>query len=119
MLKKVDHFWRMFASVGLGAVLSSAPGPAAALAPETPGASAVVLKHEGGAVFLSQAGRPFERLELGDTPEMRELLSVLRQLSPDGSAVTIPLDQSIVAGGGASVHKPRPAARSAPPSDRG
>jgi hypothetical protein len=68
----------------------------------------VFLKLDKGQILLSERGGAFAPLLLGETPEAAELAKLLRQLSPDGSVVAVPVDRLIVADGGMSV----PAARS-------
>jgi hypothetical protein len=99
---------RILTSIGVGALSCAAGATSTSANAATFDRPSALLLHQGDDVFLSEAGGAFTRLDLGDTSEMRELLAVLRQISPENSAVRVPLDHSIVAGGGASVHKPRP-----------
>lgn len=117
MARQHRHLGLMLATVGVGAVLSA--GSAAALAGRGETTGTVLLKHEGGMLLLSEAGRPFERLDLGSSAAAQELLGLIRQLQPEGTAIEIPLDHRMVAGGGASVHKARPSRRPGKPAARG
>jgi hypothetical protein len=62
----------------------------------------VVVKIDGENIFISQDGRNFEELRLGDTREALHLRKLLRDEVSDGRSVTIPVGSMIVASGGAS-----------------
>ncbi len=79
----------------------------------------VLLKQENGSWLISERGGPFEPLDLGDTPEAKEFETLFGQLSPDRSAVHIPVDRRIVADGGVGVAKAQPTkSQDKPPSKR-
>ncbi|RZN23281.1 hypothetical protein [Bradyrhizobium sp. Leo121] len=52
-------------------------------------------------IFISQDGRTFEELHLGDTPEAAHLKKLLRD-EADGRSVSVPVGSMIVASGGGS-----------------
>ena len=62
----------------------------------------VVVKIDGENIFISQDGRNFEELRLGDTREALHLRKLLRDEVSEGRSVTIPVGPMIVASGGAS-----------------
>ncbi len=62
----------------------------------------VVVKIDGENIFISQDGRNFEELCLGDTREALHLRKLLRDEVSDGRSLTIPVGSMIVASGGAS-----------------
>ncbi|MFC5085526.1 hypothetical protein [Microvirga arabica] len=64
-----------------------------------------MLKREKGALLISERGRPFKPLNLADTPEAAELQNLFQKLSPDGSAIRVPVDRRIVAEGGMGTSK--------------
>ena len=81
----------------------------------------VAVKTDGENIFISQDGRTFEELRLGDTREALHLRKLLRDEASDGRTITIPVGSMIVASGGATgrgwgwktAHQPadRPAAK--------
>jgi hypothetical protein len=66
------------------------------------GAQEVVVKMDGENILISQDGRHFEQLRLGDTREALHLRKLLRDEASDGRSVTVPVGSMIVASGGAS-----------------
>jgi hypothetical protein len=96
---------------GFSALFPASVGTTAAgtLAAGTQLDGSVVLKRENGSLLISEHGGPFERLDLGDTPEAAELRRLLDKLAPDGSVVSVPIDNRIVADGGVSAYRPPPA----------
>jgi hypothetical protein len=84
----------------------SAPRPSSQSASQ-PGEVRVMI--HGEKLYISQDGRPFEQLELSDTPEAAYLKMLLRDEGADRRSVSIPVDAMIVAsgGGGAKGEKPR------------
>jgi hypothetical protein len=101
--------WRALMT-GAGALFAGAAQAAPALPAQGQSSpqGTVFLKSDKGQVLLSERGGAFAPLFLGNSPEAAELAKLLRQLSPDGSAVAVPVNRLIVADGGMSV----PAARS-------
>jgi hypothetical protein len=110
MLNWLRYSYQLVLAVGFGTLLSANLGNTnanASVASDQLGGS-VILKQENGSLLISEGGRPFEPLDLGDTPEATELRTLFRRLSPDGSAVRIPVDRRIVADGGVGVSKSPP-----------
>jgi hypothetical protein len=62
----------------------------------------VVVKIDGENILISQDGKHFEELHLGDTREALHLRKLLRDEASDGRSATIPVGSMIVASGGAS-----------------
>jgi hypothetical protein len=62
----------------------------------------VVVKTDGENILISQDGRHFEELRLGDTREALHLRKLLRDEAADGQSITIPVGSMIVASGGAT-----------------
>jgi hypothetical protein len=121
MLKWLRYSWRTIFVAGIGALFSPNVSTNQAAASVAPGEydGTVVLKRENGSLLISERGGPFERLDLGDTPEAADLWNLLQKLSPDGSAVRVPIDRHVVADGGVSAYKPRPAKKQDEPSSNG
>ncbi|HEX5322653.1 MAG TPA: hypothetical protein VFW40_02625 [Capsulimonadaceae bacterium] len=74
--------------------------------PQPPGrsdfeAGQVFVKIDGENILISQDGRTFEKLRLGDTREALHLRELLRHEGSDGRTVAIPVGSMIVASGGA------------------
>ncbi len=67
-----------------------------------PGTHEVVVKIDGDNILISQDGRNFEELRLGDTREALHLRKLLRDEVSDGRSITVPVGSMIVASGGAS-----------------
>jgi hypothetical protein len=107
MLKWLRNSWRTTLVAGVSALFSPAFAPkASASVPSDRSDGSVILKRENGALLISERGSPFQPLNLGDTPEAAELHNLFRKLSPNGSAVRIPVDRRIVADGGMGASKP-------------
>ena len=105
---KLRNVWTYLAAwgallLGSGALVGSAQ---ADVGPGSPGQSDlgthVVLKIDGDKILISQDGRNFEELRLGDTREALHLRSLLRDEVSDGRSITVPVGSMIVASGGAS-----------------
>jgi hypothetical protein len=120
MLNWLRYSWRTIFVAGVGALFSPNvfTNQAAASAPPSEYDGTAVLKRENGVLLISERGGPFERLNLGDTPEAADLWNLLQKLAPDGSAVRIPIDRRIVADGGVSAHKTQPPKKQDAPSNR-
>lgn len=81
--------------------------------PSAPGVAAdkVTIRSEGGKVYISQAGRPFEELTLGDTPEAEHFKRLLEEAGFAAGQISVPVGSTIVASGGGGLdgrkpHKP-------------
>jgi hypothetical protein len=87
-----------------GALMGGARADVKPEAPSRPDVAAreVVVKMDGDRIFISQDGRRFEELRLGDTREASHLRKLLRNEVSDGRSVTIPVGSMIVASGGAT-----------------
>jgi hypothetical protein len=107
MFQRLRYSWRTVFLAGVGALFS--PHLAAKeSAPTTERGhveGTVLMKYEGRGLFVSENGGSFQPLELGETPEAESLWNLLRKLSPDGSAVRVPVDRRIVADGGVSAYR--------------
>ena len=88
--------------LGGGAFVDSARADVSLQPPSRPQAHEVVVKLDGNNILISQDGRHFEQLALGDTSEAMHLLKLLRDEASDGRSVTIPTGSMIVASGGAT-----------------
>ena len=66
------------------------------------GTDEVVVKIDGDNILISQDGRNFEELRLGDMREALHLRKLLRDEVSDGRSITVPVGSMIVASGGAS-----------------
>jgi hypothetical protein len=62
----------------------------------------VAVRLDGETISISQDGRAFEELRLGDTPEAAHLRKLLRDAGADGQSVSVPVGAMIVASGGGS-----------------
>jgi hypothetical protein len=62
----------------------------------------VAIRIEGEKIYISQYGRGFEELHLGDVPEAANLRRLLRDAGAVGRSVSIPIGSMIVASGGGS-----------------
>jgi hypothetical protein len=77
-------------------------------------AGEVVIRAEGGKIYLSENGSGFEELSLTDTPEAAHLLRLLKETGAADSTMTVPVGGIIVAEGGAGFHGPKPAPQPQP-----
>jgi hypothetical protein len=82
--------------------------------PEPSGRSAlrldeVSVRIEGENIYISQGGRAFEELHLGNTPEATLFRKLLRDVGTMGQSIAVPVGSTIVAsgGGGHSGQKPK------------
>jgi hypothetical protein len=88
--------------LGLGALSTAG---ARADAPEGHGRAGVgdvLVRSEGGKIYLSQGGEQFQELRLGDTVEARHLRQLLEQNGAAASPAGLRLNPTILAGGGGS-----------------
>ena len=106
---KLRNLWSHFPSwVALllsgGALVSSARADVNPQPPSRPDfrSHEVVVKIDGENILLSQDGKNFEELRVGDTREALHLRRLLRDEASDGRSITIPVGSMIVASGGAS-----------------
>lgn len=75
--------------------------------PQAPGpsdfeAGQVLVKMDGENILISQDGRNFEELRLGETHEASHLRELLRSQASEGRTIAVPVGSMIVASGGAS-----------------
>ena len=106
---KLRNVWTYLAAwgallLGSGALVG---GAQADVRPESSsqsdlGTHEVVVKIDGDKILISQDGRNFEELRLGDTCEALHLRMLLRDEVSDGRSITVPVGSMIVASGGAS-----------------
>ncbi len=65
----------------------------------------ILIRSEGGRIYLSEAGKEFEELRLNDTAEARHLKQLLESRSRAEGAPYIRLNSTVLAsGGGAGFH---------------
>jgi hypothetical protein len=114
--------------LGFGALLGQdARADARQVQPSKPQATRsdeVAVRLEGDTVFISQDGRAFEELQLGNTAEAARLKALLRDAGAIGQAVSVPVGAMIVASGGGSGKGEKPRQQSshrsaAPAGDAG
>jgi hypothetical protein len=93
------------AFVGAGAQANVlAPDPLSKEGPVLAGENAsgeVRIRIDGERLYLSERGREFEELVLGDTPEAEGLRRLVKELLPAGGVLAVPVGPSVVAEGGA------------------
>jgi len=84
--------------LGLGALsVTGARAEAAAPAPPpSPTIGGLSIRGEAGRIYVSEGGREFQELDLGDTADAR----LLRRLLAGTDGAAIPLDPMILAGAG-------------------
>ena len=92
--------------------------------PQATRSDEVAVRLDGDTVFISQDGRAFEELHLGNTAEAAHLKQLLRDAGAIGQAVSVPVGAMIVASGGGSGKGEKPKQQSShrsatPPSDAG
>lgn len=104
---------RLAACLGIGALFAPvaqagvAPSAADAAAPQGHAvAGALLVRLEGGQIFVSEGGRPFERLDLKDSTEADHLRALLEEMGGDKGAVPAHIGRSVVADGAAGWHRP-------------
>jgi hypothetical protein len=96
--------------LGFGTLIGDARAERPALGPSgtTPEPSSrsasradeVVVRIDGEMIYISQDGRRFEELRLGNTPEAAHLKKLLRDEGADGRSVSVSIGSMIVASGG-------------------
>jgi hypothetical protein len=102
--------------LGLGA-LSAAGAPADA-AESHPGVSDVVIRTDGGRIYLSEGGREFQELHIADPAQLRRLQRLIAGSGTDAGLRGARLQPLILAGdGGAGFHW-APANKSRPTASR-
>jgi hypothetical protein len=104
--------------LGLGALIGDAradrPELRPSSAPAEPssrtasGAAEVAVRIDGEKIYISQDGRTFEELRLGDTPEAALLKKLLRDEGANGASVSVPVGSMIVASGGGGTKGAKP-----------
>jgi hypothetical protein len=103
---------RLAACLGIGALFAPVAQAAVALSAADAAASGhvvaggLLVRLAGGQIFVSEGGRPFERLELKDSAEADHLLALLREMRGDSGAVPAHIGRSVVADGVAGWHHP-------------
>jgi hypothetical protein len=103
---------RFAACLGIGALF--APVAQADVAPATDAAApsghavagGLLVRLDGDQIFVSEGGRPFERLELKDSAEAEHLRALLREMESNTRAVPADIGRSVVADGAAGWHRP-------------
>lgn len=100
---------RLCGTFALGAAVTTGAQAAQTGSGRIDPSGSVSLRTEGGRIFMSERGQPFEELHLAPGPERKELLRYLARLSSGGSAVTVPTNRTIVADGGVGRHMSPPA----------
>jgi len=102
---------RLAACLGIGALFA----PVAQAGVATPAADVaapsghavtggLLVRLERGQIFVSEGGRPFERLELKDSVEADHLRALLREMGGEAGPVSADTGRSIVADGAAGWH---------------
>ncbi len=82
---------------------ASAPDTVHSAQAETGG---VLIRLEDDQVFISENGRPFERLDLKDGAEADHLRALLRDAGGAAAPVHVDIGRSVVADGAAAWHRP-------------
>ncbi len=98
--------------------------PAESLKPQATRSDEVAVRLDGDTILISQDGRAFEELRLGNTAEAAHLKRLLRDAGAVGQAVSVPVGAMIVASGGGSGKGEKPKQQSSqrsstPPADSG
>ncbi len=106
---KLGNIWSLLPAwaallLGGGALMSSAQADVKQQPQGQPDLATreVVVKTDGENILISQDGRHFEALRLGDTREALHLRKLLQDEASDGQTITIPVGSMIVASGGAT-----------------
>lgn len=68
----------------------------------------VLIRTEGGKVYVSQGGGAFRELSVGDTPEGAYLKQLLGELGAAGSSISVPVGSIVVANGGSGLPGNKP-----------
>lgn len=116
--------------VSLGALFATETPPAtAAPSPhqDTPGAlnergaatDEVMVRTEGGRIYISEGGRAFEELLLGNTTEAAYLRKLLGNAGAGGASISVPVGTIIVANGGGQGDGAKPKPSSSSSSEQG
>jgi hypothetical protein len=114
--------------LGFGTLLGQdARADVAQIQPSKPQATRsdeIAVRLDGDTILVSQDGRAFEELHLGNTVEAAHLKQLLRDAGALGHAVSVPVGAMIVASGGGSGKGEKPRQQSShrsatPPADSG
>ena len=95
---------RLALLLGMGA-LSAAGARAEApdaerAATRSPSVGEMLIRTEGGRVYLSEGGKGFQELQLGDSSQARLVKQLLERRDAGAGGATIPLHPTILAGAG-------------------
>jgi hypothetical protein len=90
--------------LGLGALTTAAaradmPGPSQS---HPTALGDLVIRSEGGKIYLSEGGRDFQELQLSDTAEARHLKQLIEERGEAQGTPHLRLNPTILAGGGGS-----------------
>jgi len=102
--------------LGLGAL--SAAGARADAAESLPGVGDVVIRSNGGQIYLSESGMEFQELQIADATLLRVLQQLIAESGTDAGRRAIRLPPLILAGDGGSGFHWAPADRTAPAASR-
>lgn len=103
--------------LGVSALVTSFAWPAKAHAPAIgptsgsehgAGLNEVLLRSEGGKLYISERGGPFQELTLGDTPDTAAFRKLLREVAGLDGSVSVPVGSIIVANGGSNTDGNKP-----------
>jgi hypothetical protein len=78
----------------------------------------VAVRIEGENIYISQGGRAFEELHLGDTAEAVRFRKLLLDAGALGQSITVPIGSTIVASGGGSLYGEKPKQKTRPNSGK-
>jgi hypothetical protein len=111
---------RLALLLGLGALSTAGVRADASENHEPAGRGDVLIRSQGGHIYLSQDGKPFEPLPLSDTEEARRLRQLVEQRGKSLGSDRLRLNPTVLAGGGgASIHWWGPADKTNPPEKTG
>ena len=71
----------------------------------------VLVRQDGGKLYISEDGTAYRELALRDTPDGVRLKKLLNELDLGPEPMAVPVGRMIVADGGAGVHAPKQAER--------
>jgi hypothetical protein len=131
--EKLKNIWSQLPAwgalaLGFGALLGQdARASTPQVQPSKPQAARsdeVAVRLDGETILISQDGRTFDELRLGNTAEVAHLKQLLRAAGAVEQAVSVPVGAMIVASGGGSGKGLKPKQQSsqqssAPPADSG
>jgi hypothetical protein len=109
------------AMVGLAALFTAGaqadiavPSPADGvdgMGPASQELAQILIRQDGGKVYISENGTAYRELALRDTPDGVRLKKLLNELDLGPEPMAVPVGRMIVADGGAGVHAPKEAER--------